>query len=229
MRAGADVLRNLFKQQAVADMAKLCEVLGTATRMTVFRRLKSVGYHSSFTHAGRFYTQSDIPRFDELGLWFHQDAGFSREGTLKETVAMHVERSREGRTHGELQHVLRVRVHNVLRELVSAGRIGVERFGAVNLYVSATKERATLQSAQRRELAQVMGEICRTLSTEETIEVLAEALRVSGVPEARVVSTRLAVRGVHIEPRLVQQAFDVYGLVPGKKTPVSTSCLRRAH
>ena len=217
MRADADVLRDFFKRQAIADMAKLCEVLGTAARITVFRRLKSVGYQSSFTHSGRFYTLSNIPRFDDFGLWFHQDAGFSREGTLKETVAAHVERSREGRTHGELQHVLRVRVHNVLHELVTTGRIGVERFGFVNLYVSANKELATLQSAQRRELAQVMGEICRALNTEETIEVLAEALRVSGVPEPSVVSVRLAARGIHVAPRLVQQTFDVYGLVTGKK------------
>jgi len=60
------------------------------------------------------------------------------------------------------------------------------------------------------------------LTPDEIIEVLAEALRAMGIPEAPVVTARLAARGVRIEPRLVQQTFDAYGLVPGKKTPGST-------
>jgi len=82
--------------------------------MTVFRRLRQAGYRSSFTHGGRYYTLQDVPNFDEQGLWFHRDIGFSRAGTLKQTVAIQVEQAPDGRTHDELQHVLRVRAHNTL-------------------------------------------------------------------------------------------------------------------
>jgi len=61
-------LRRLIRRTSVADMAALCEVLGTRSRMTVFRRLKEIGYRTSFTHAGRYYTLADIPEFEELGL-----------------------------------------------------------------------------------------------------------------------------------------------------------------
>jgi hypothetical protein len=200
-------------------MAALCEVLGTRSRMTVFRRLKEIGYRTSFTHAGRYYTRSDLPVFDELGLWFHRETGFSREGTMKETVAAHVEKSPDGRTHAELQHVLRSRVHNVLLDLVREGRIGRSHLGPVHLYVSADPARAADQLARRQELAHVLAEALRELTTEETIEVLAEALRAAtGVPDAATVAARLAARGVRIEVRLVQRTFDAYGLVPGKKT-----------
>jgi predicted metal-dependent HD superfamily phosphohydrolase len=220
-------LRKLIRRMSIADMAALFEVLGTRSRMTVFRRLKEIGYRTSFTHAGRWYTLADLPEFDELGLWFHRDAGFSTEGTMKETVAAHVERSLDGRTHAELQHVLRVRVHNTLLDLVREGRIGQAHFGAVHLYVSADPALAAEQLARRQELAHVLEEALRTLSTEETIEVLAEALRAaSGIPDAATVAARLAARGVRIEPRLVQRAFDAYGLVPGKKTSKSTSSRR---
>ena len=106
------------------------------------------------------------------------------------------ERSLDGRTHAELQHVLRVRVHNTLLDLVREGRIGQAHFGAVHLYVSADPALAAEQLARRQELAHVLEEALRTLSTEETIEVLAEALRAaSGIPDAATVAARLAARG----------------------------------
>ena len=145
--------------------------------------------------------------------------GFSAEGTLKDTVVAHVERAPDGRTHAELHHVLRVRMHNTLLALVNEGRIAREHFGNVSLYVSAYAPRASLQLAGRQELARVMDEVCRVLTDDEIIEVLAEALRAAGIPEPAVVAARLAARGVRIEPRLVRQAFDAHGLVPGKKTP----------
>ncbi len=212
-------LRKLIKRVSVADMATFLEVLGTRSRMTVFRRLKVLGYQTSFTHSGRFYTLVGVPVFDELGLWFHREVGFSAEGTLKDTVVAHVERAPDGRTHAELHHVLRVRMHNTLLALVNEGRIAREHFGNVSLYVSAYAPRASLQLAGRQELARVMDEVCRVLTDDEIIEVLAEALRAAGIPEPAVVAARLAARGVRIEPRLVRQAFDAHGLVPGKKTP----------
>jgi hypothetical protein len=58
--------------------------------MTVFRRLREVGYRTSFTHRGQYYTLAERPEFDASGLWFHGDIGFSRSGTLKETTAVPV-------------------------------------------------------------------------------------------------------------------------------------------
>jgi len=86
-----ETLRKLVKKRSVFDLDALFDALGTRSRMTVFRRLQQVGYLSSFTHGGRFYTLENIPQFDEFGLWFHRDIGFSQAGTLKETVVLQVE------------------------------------------------------------------------------------------------------------------------------------------
>jgi hypothetical protein len=211
-------LRKLIRRRPAVRLEDLFAVLGTRSRMTVFRRLKEIGYRTSFTHAGRYYTLSDIPVFDELGLWFHKDAGFSVMGNLKESVAWHVEKSLDGRTHAELQHILRVRVHNPLLDLVRQGRIGRKNFGRMCLYTSANSARATAQVDQRRELSEMMAQACRVLNLEETLEVLAEALRAAPeIPTVPVLASRLASRGLRFEPRLVQQVFDTHGLVPGKK------------
>lgn len=220
--AAISAVRTLVQRRRVVDLEALYEAVGTRSRMTVFRRLKEIGYFSSFSHGGRYYTLADIPEFDELGLWWHEGIGFSQAGTLKETVARQVDEAPEGRTHAELQHVLHVRVHNTLYELLRQGRIGRERWRSVSLYVSIDVEHATGQLERRQEVERVLAEALRVLTTEETIEVLVEALRTAPeIPTHTLVAERLAARGVRIESRLVLQVYESYGMVAGKKTPDS--------
>jgi hypothetical protein len=86
--------------------------------MTVFRRLRKFEYVSSYTHAGRFYTRYDIARFDSEGIWFYDDMGFSQNGSLKNTVTYLVHHCDAGKFYSDLERQLRVRVHNVLLDLV---------------------------------------------------------------------------------------------------------------
>jgi hypothetical protein len=217
-------VQQLLRRRSVVDLEQLSGVLGTRSRMTVFRRLRQVGYLSSFTHGGRYYTLPDLPRFDAQGLWFHRDIGFSRAGTLKETVALQVEQSPDGRTHDELQQLLRVRVHNTLLDLLRHGRLGRETLQRVYVYVSADSTRAAAQLTERRELAAVLAEVFRVATDEEVVEVLVEALRAAPeVPAPALVAQRLVARGVRLEPHHVEQVYEEHGLVRGKKTAPPSS------
>jgi hypothetical protein len=219
IRESAEALRKLVRRSVVFDLETLFGLLDTRSRMTVFRRLRQLGYHSSYTHAGRYYTLRDIPRFDERGLWFHRDIGFSQAGTLKQTVAQQVEQAPDGRTHEELTQLLRVRVHNTLLDLLRQGRIGRERLQSVFLYVSADPAQAAAQVAARKELAAALVEMLRVATDEEVVEVLVEALRAAPeVPAPVLVAQRLVARGVLLESHHVEQVYEEHGLVPGKKT-----------
>ena len=79
-------LLRLFRKHEIAELDTLFKVLGTNSRMSVFRRLSDLGYLSSYSHAGRYYTILEIPEFDEDGLWVCRGVHFSRLGSLKETV-----------------------------------------------------------------------------------------------------------------------------------------------
>ncbi|MDI7268887.1 MAG: hypothetical protein QME96_12930, partial [Myxococcota bacterium] len=184
---------------------------------SVYRDLTQLGYMSSFTDRGRFYTLASIPDFDDDGLWFHEGVGFSRVGTLKETVVALVEKAEAGRTHRELEAMVRVRVHNTLLQLVQEARIRRERLEQFYLYVSAQDIRRAEQVARRRTL--VAGEAVVALPTEMVIAVLVEALRASeGLASASVVAVRLSARGTAATGEQVTRVYTEYGLVPGKKT-----------
>jgi len=219
-------LLRLVRRRGVVQLQDLFDLLGTQSRMTAFRRLRKIGYRTSYTHRGRYYTLADIPDFDQWGLWFYGQVGFSRAGTLKETAAVQVEDTPGGRTHGELSQLLRVRVHNALLELVRAGRIGRESYCGRLLYVSADPKRAAEQIQHRQESDSAIAEVLRVLTDQELVEVLIETLRVAPeLPDPSLVATRLSARGLRIEPHHVEQVFEEHGLVPGKKT-APPSCPR---
>ncbi len=140
-----------------------------------------------------------------------------------------MERTPEGRTHDELQSVLRVRLHNTLLGLVREGHIGRERLERVYLYVSVDPERAAQQVRERQELNASLAEMLRVPTDEEVVDVLAEALRAAPViPEPELVARRLVARGIRLEPHHVQMVYEEHRLVPGKKTaPPSSRRSRR--
>lgn len=216
--ASVQAIQKLFRRTPVADLDALYDALQTRSRMSVFRRLREVGYRSSYTHAGRYYTLEAIPRFDERGLWFHQDVGFSHWGTLTATLTEWVETAPLGFTHEELEGLLHLRVHNTLLGLVRTGRLGRVRFLGTYLYACADAGRAAAQQARRRE-AQT-GEVApAALPPITVIEVLAEALQAGRVRvRAELVAARLAARGVQVTVAQVTQVFEQFGVAAGKKT-----------
>ena len=57
-------LDSLFRRKRAALLDDLRAALGTASRTTIFRILRAVGYFTSYSHAGRYYTLRRIPEFD---------------------------------------------------------------------------------------------------------------------------------------------------------------------
>lgn len=211
-------LQRLFRSRPVALLQDLYDAFGTHSRMTVFRRLREVGYSTSFTHSGRYYTLSGVPSFDQRGLWFVEEIGFSRFGTLKETVAVLVSDASAGITHAELETLLRVRSLNPLRDLVEEGRVGRQRRGRTHLYVSPDGARAQAQ-LDRREEGVRGGEEEASLPKAVVLEVLVEAARVGRVAiDAVTLAARLELRGVRVTAEQVRRICEHYGIRQEKKT-----------
>ena len=79
-------LLDLFQRLQVLTMPEMKAALGTQVDMTVFRKLATLGYLTSYSHRGSYYTLKSIPRFDAQGLWLARGAWFSRQGTLRNTA-----------------------------------------------------------------------------------------------------------------------------------------------
>jgi len=83
-----DLVRQFLRRNRIATLPQLKQMLGTEADITVFRKLKDLSYHTSYSHRGQFYTLTEIADFDENGLWTFDSVWFSRHGTLLHTAAI---------------------------------------------------------------------------------------------------------------------------------------------
>ena len=122
----SDTLRVFLQRRRVATMAELKGTLGTAVDMTVLRKLQPLGYLSSYSQRGKFYTLREVAQFDAHGLWQIAEARFSRFGSLLATAEHFVEHSAAGYFATELNRELGVETKEALLTLLQRQRVARE-------------------------------------------------------------------------------------------------------
>lgn len=213
-------LENAFKNAKVMDLNDLRAVIQSNSRMTIFRRLEKIGYYSSYTHAGRYYTLKEIPRFDSDGIWFLRDIGFSKHGSLKKTITSLVDESEAGKFHVELEDQLKVRAQNALLELARIKKIARVKYAGKYLYLNAEPDIRERQLRLRDNIA-TLG-LAKSSGFSETveIEILAETIRQSSKrPTIKNVFLGLHERGLSVTEKEITTVFERYDIE--KKTPDS--------
>lgn len=147
---GPRALADLLKRETVATMEDLKTALGTTSRMTVFRKLSALGYRTSYSHRGKYYTLETLPRFDSQGLWSHGDIRFSSVGTLMATAESFVTESQGGYFVCELDKVLHIDTKKVLQHLVVEERLSREKVSGWYLYCAPDASTRREQLRARR-------------------------------------------------------------------------------
>jgi len=150
----AEALAELLREQKVATMGQLADTLGTDVKRTVFRKLKELGYRTSYSHRGRYYTLDTVAEFDEDGLWSYGSVWFSLHGTLLATSEAIVDAGEFGYFVDELDNALHVSTKDALRILVRAGRLEREKVGGRYLYCSTDPVRQRQQVLAREVYAE---------------------------------------------------------------------------
>jgi hypothetical protein len=146
----AERLVNLFHDQQVVTMPQLKAALGTPVAVTVFRKLCTLPYRSSYSHGGAYYTLDSLAHYNELGLWSYQDIHFSRHGTLRETAVFLVNQAPAGYLVEELEALVQVAAKDTLRQLAQAGRLDRARWEGRYLYGTVDRARRQEQWAARQ-------------------------------------------------------------------------------
>ncbi len=145
-----EALRRAFDTRKVLTLEQVKRALGTPVKMTALRKLRQLDYHSSYSHAGRYYTLERMARWDGHGLWTYTGIRFSRHGTLVETIAQLVESAAGGWLSTELEALLGVRVQAALLSLYRRGRVLRHQIGGEYLYVSVQRGSAQLEHRQEQ-------------------------------------------------------------------------------
>lgn len=146
----ADTMVKLLREHQVVTMPQLKDALGSDVSYTVLRKLAPLGYRTSYSHSGTYYTLDSIAQFDEHGLWSHGDIHFSRYGTLMDTAEALVTQSPAGYQVPELEAVVHVATKDALRQLVQGGRLFRQPWEGRYLYCALDRTRRQEQWAARQ-------------------------------------------------------------------------------
>lgn len=208
MKKAIDILRALFLKHKVLTIKEVICAVHATTRMTAYKYLRQLGYLSSYTHAGMYYTLIDTPEFDRDGLWHFGNIGFSKHGTLMETVVYLINHSKNGKTNSDLEKQQRIYVQNALLSLVKAKKINREQQDGVYVYFSADPETNRRQMERRNEKG------CKERLPEWIVaEILIEIIRsLAGKPDIDEIAMRLSRRGSLITRTQVKQVFEEHDL-----------------
>jgi hypothetical protein len=148
-----DAVKNIINANKIASISELKTAVGSESTMTVFRSLSRLGYLTSYSHRGRFYTLTGIPEFDESGLWSYRSVRFSLHGNLLETAAALVLGSDRGFSASELESVLQVEATHALLELFQRKQLSRSKLGGHFVYMSAdagVRRRQELMRSERQ-------------------------------------------------------------------------------
>ena len=145
-------LKELFLKKKILEIHDVIQTVNATNRMTAYRYLKKLDYISSYTHARQFYTLRTIPEFDSDGLWHFGEVGFSKHGTLVETIIHLVNHSKSGKTNSDLEKQQRIYVQNALLSLVKTEKISREEQNGVYVYFSADPEIRSNQMEKRNKI-----------------------------------------------------------------------------
>lgn len=183
---------------------------------SVRRFLSQKGYFTSFTHNASWYTLRSIPRFNSMGLWFYHDIGFSRTGSLTDTLIDLTGRSSSGMTAKQLGEELHCRCHSVLVHLCRCEKLQRKKVGGSYVYLSIDPHTATNQC----HFIDMKGLGAKHLPAEIAVLVLAEFIH---HPESSFEQLAEAIahrKGVSLNVSFIESLFDLHDLKKKMKIAV---------
>ena len=200
-----DKIRRLLQSNTVMPLKQLRDELGDRPRSSLFRDLKKLNLVTSYTHAGQYHALKSAARFDADGLWFFDQAGFAKHGTLKNTLIQIISNAQAGMTQKELKSLLRIKVQNALTHLVQSNAVERQLLPtSIYVYLSVEKQKAEDQLQRRLAIHHKAPEVALPVEN-LIIEILLELIRAPDCrADAKELGRLLRKRGIVIgDPEIV--------------------------
>ncbi len=203
-----ELLKKIFNEKKVLQIEDISKVIDSSSRRTVHRYIKELKYLTSYTHKGRYYTLEETAKFNEQGLWHCSDIGFSKHGSLFDTLTYFVEVSEAGMTGSELQKEAHTVVKYALLDLVEKEKVARSKPQKVYVYTSSTPSVAKKQLDKRRN---IMDD--QTIDQETIFRVLLAAYQlIEKIPSAEQVAIVLKNEGSKISLEVIRRVLHYYGV-----------------
>lgn len=147
-------------------MVEMKKIMGTKVDATIFRKLRELHYLRSYSHRGKYYTVPEVVRFDAKELWSCRAVHFSKQGSLLNAIAHHVDRSVSGYFEYEIESLLHVTVKVAVLKLLKENRISRQKVAGRYLYCSSRMRKRNRQYNDRKKHQIIKDSTLESMSSE---------------------------------------------------------------
>lgn len=214
----SNLISDLFAQMRrakVVSIEHLCHPLG-CSEVTARKLMKEHRAYTSFNHNARYYALPETANFDEDGLWFLKNIGFSRHGNLTRSIIQLIAKSESGLSLSQLKDKLHIK-HNSFQSLIREHpQLWKEKHGGRAVYFSLDK---TTFKQQKNARIEQLARSKKTISDTTALWIIVERLKYPEV-SLKIICKRLKKKTGPLDWQQVDRFFLEQGL-DVKKTPPS--------
>ncbi|MFO7885107.1 MAG: DeoR family transcriptional regulator [Desulfobacteraceae bacterium] len=127
-------IKELIEKKKVLSFDKI-EQSVNVSGITVRRDLLALNYITSYTHRGRFITLPKIPCFDNNGIWFFHEIGFSQYGNSLDSILKLIDQSKQGVSREDLEDILKIGISKQIQILIGQEKLNRVKLGGKYIYI----------------------------------------------------------------------------------------------
>ena len=128
------VLKDLFSSKKITSFQVIVESI-KCPEITIRRDLRDLEAITSFSHQRRFLTLPDIPTFDENGIWFYEDIGFSRYRDSLALIVEIINNSENGMSRESIEEILGIKIFQQIQTLLARSKLNRVKVGNRYIYL----------------------------------------------------------------------------------------------
>ena len=206
-------LKELFKRNIAMDRDYLLRTTGSS-RITILRRLKEIGYQTSYDHNGKYFALTEFLNYDKSGLFEHKGIHFFKNGGLQELIIQEINSSEKGYNAEELSSKIKTRVGNQLRLFTKKGMIVRKKYSEAYIYFSIDETYQQKQISNRETVLKISSipEDINVSNEKITIKILLEILK-NPDAEPHEIGKSLREGGLKITDSFILYIFEKYDIL----------------
>ncbi len=189
-----NLVYEIWKKNKVLTLVDLMKILQFG-KNTIKRDLKKWNAVTSFNKNGKYYSLPEFLDFDENGLCFLNEIGFSQNGNLIKTMAALASTSAAGLSANDFEKLLRFKFnsYSVITKVVERANLNRKKFNGVYFYFSEDKKTFDKQVTKREKIT------VKKMPDVIAVQVLVELINDPEI-DAKRISNQLKKRSIYASP-----------------------------
>ncbi len=211
----------ILKHEKVFTLNRVISILNCSSRSAQYK-MKQWNTYTSYNKNGRYYTLSEVPKFNEYGLWRYNDKYFSKHGNLKRTVNYLICQSETGLTADRIGKIIGLLPRSFMHHFRETPHICREKMDGVYVYFASDPDKYNCQADNRSD---ALTPAVKPIADTDAVMILAALIRHHNISAEEIMALP-ETEAMKLSPDAIGKFFEHHGLLKKTSGTGLLNCLR---